>query len=70
MGVTESTRDVPTAQFKIIVTACTSGSTIAISPDGTTAYIVSDISDSVTPINAAGKPIKFGIGPDLIAIAA
>lgn len=43
---------------------------IATTPDGTTADIVSDNSDSVTPINTAGKPINVGSGPDAMAIAA
>jgi hypothetical protein len=35
---------------------------VAITRGGTTAYIVSDGSDSVTPINTAGKPIKVNLG--------
>jgi YVTN family beta-propeller protein len=47
-------------------------SAIAITPDGTTAYVVSGASDNVTPINLAtktpGSPIKVAYHPVAIAI--
>ena len=45
---------------------------IAITPDGKTAYVANDGSDTVTPIatatNTAGPPITVGSGPNAIAI--
>src|ERR1700674_2156591 len=46
---------------------------IAISPDGTTAYVVNNINDTVSPINlstkTSGTPIKVGFNPGDIAIS-
>ena len=47
--------------------------TIAITPDGTTVYVVNSETSTVTPISTVterpGKPIKVGITPVAIAIA-
>jgi YVTN family beta-propeller protein len=45
---------------------------IAITPNGTTAYVVNELSSTVTPIrtatNTALRPIKVGTAPLAIAI--
>jgi YVTN family beta-propeller protein len=45
---------------------------VAISPDGSTAYVTNDSSNSVTPVNIAtrkaGAEIKTGTGPDGVAV--
>jgi YVTN family beta-propeller protein len=47
--------------------------TIAITPDGKTAYVVNEGAGTVVPINTAtntrGAPIAAGQSPDRIAIA-
>ena len=49
---------------------------IAITPDGSTAYVTNSLGDTVTPINllthpaTVGTPIRVGSGPSAIAITA